>query len=281
MEDICTDQAKGEGVAKLYNSLYTNRFNIKECPYPCTFLKTTFGSKINWANTFELTFNRFIKTTKSYYAYRGLELLAEFGGYVGLFLGYSVLGLTDTFDRVLHLLFHRWFSKVIDISHKGQTNSKWFFQADVSSKKWTKKFDFTTFVDLFSSVFWKKVKTQKGHFEINWPLARTHNLIHTFHTQILHSIFQNYPRCTFACQSLDYIPIYSNSNKEQTQLLDCPPLQGMKSICSLSKSVSFNWYTERESFLPHTPLVKFMVAREELSLLPLNIPQNSPPNRPL
>ena len=166
-------------------------------------------------------------------------------------------------------------------STKGQTNSKWFFQADVSSKKWTKKVDFTTFVDLFSSVFWKKVKTQKGHFEINWPLARTHNLIHTFHTQILHSIFQNYPRCTFACQSLDYIPIYSNSNKEQTQLLDCPPLQGMKSICSLSKSVSFNWYTERESFLPHTPLVKFMVAREELSLLPLNIPQNSPPNRPL
>ena len=27
---------------------------------------------------------------------------------------------------------------------KGQTKSKWFFQADVSSKKWTKEFNFTT-----------------------------------------------------------------------------------------------------------------------------------------
>ena len=29
-------------------------------------------------------------------------------------------------------------------SHKGQTNSNWFFQADVSSKKRTNKFNFTT-----------------------------------------------------------------------------------------------------------------------------------------
>ena len=27
--------------------------------------------------------------------------------------------------------------------------------------------------DLFSFVFWKKVKTQKRHFEINWPLVET------------------------------------------------------------------------------------------------------------
>ena len=26
-------------------------------------------------------------------------------------------------------------------------------------------------VDLFSFVFWRKLKTQKRHFEINWPLA--------------------------------------------------------------------------------------------------------------
>ena len=29
-------------------------------------------------------------------------------------------------------------------SDKGQTKSKWFFKADVSSKKWTKEFNFTT-----------------------------------------------------------------------------------------------------------------------------------------
>ena len=49
---------------------------------------------------------------------------------------------------------------------KGQTNSKWFFQADVSSKKRMIKFD------LFSFVFWKKVKTPKRHLEINWSLVQ-------------------------------------------------------------------------------------------------------------
>ena len=42
-----------------------------------------------------------------------------------------------------------------------------------SSKKRTNEFDFTTMipqVDLFSFVFWKKLKTPKRHFEINWPL---------------------------------------------------------------------------------------------------------------
>ena len=42
-----------------------------------------------------------------------------------------------------------------------------------SSKKRTKKVDLTTLIpqmELFSFVFWKNLKTTKGHFEINWPL---------------------------------------------------------------------------------------------------------------
>ena len=35
-------------------------------------------------------------------------------------------------------------------------------------------------VDLFSFVFWKKVKTLKRHFEINWPLAKRAKLIYGF-----------------------------------------------------------------------------------------------------
>ena len=56
---------------------------------------------------------------------------------------------------------------------KGQKKSKWFFQVDVSSKKRTNEFYFTTMkpqFDLFSFVFWMKLKTPKRHFEINWPL---------------------------------------------------------------------------------------------------------------
>ena len=43
-----------------------------------------------------------------------------------------------------------------------------------SPKKRTKKFDFTTLipqVDLFSFVFWEKLKTLKIHFKVNWPLV--------------------------------------------------------------------------------------------------------------
>ena len=75
-------------------------FGKKECPYPCTNLmikmmniKETTGV----ATTLELHFNEFTQVITAHYTYTELELLAEFGGYVGLFLGYSVLNLTDVF----------------------------------------------------------------------------------------------------------------------------------------------------------------------------------------
>ena len=55
---------------------------------------------------------------------------------------------------------------------KGQTKSKWYFQADVSFEKRTKKFNCTTTipqVNLFSSMFW-----------INWPLGLNLALIYFF-----------------------------------------------------------------------------------------------------
>ena len=58
---------------------------------------------------------------------------------------------------------------------KGQTNSKWFFQGNVSSKKWTNKFNFTTVipeVDLFSFLFWRKLKTPKSYFETDLYLLQ-------------------------------------------------------------------------------------------------------------
>ena len=47
--------------------------------------------------TLDLHFNEFTQVINAHYTYTELELLAEFGGYVGLFLGYSVLNLTDVF----------------------------------------------------------------------------------------------------------------------------------------------------------------------------------------
>ena len=53
---------------------------------------------------------------------------------------------------------------------KGQLISKGLFGILNCPKKRTKKFEFTTMipqVDLFSFVFWEKLKTPKRHFEIN------------------------------------------------------------------------------------------------------------------
>ena len=53
---------------------------------------------------------------------------------------------------------------------KGQTNSKWFFKPTFLPKN-ERTNSILLLVDLFSFVFWKKVKTPKRHFEINWPLV--------------------------------------------------------------------------------------------------------------
>ena len=50
-----------------------------------------------------------IKVTEAYYSYTELELIAEFGGYVGLFLGISVFDINQifskTFDSAGEILF--------------------------------------------------------------------------------------------------------------------------------------------------------------------------------
>ena len=58
---------------------------------------------------------------------------------------------------------------------KGQKKLKWFFQVDISSKNELMNptlllWNLSRQVDLFSYVFWRKLKTQKRHFKINWPL---------------------------------------------------------------------------------------------------------------
>ena len=88
----------------LYQSLMAKRFTIKECVYPCTFTKTFYReNNAQGEGDVSLTFSKLIKTTKGRYSYRELELLAELGGYVGLFLGISVLSLKDLLAKFLQL----------------------------------------------------------------------------------------------------------------------------------------------------------------------------------
>ena len=67
-------------------------------------MKTSFRSKTSLStNVLILKFNKFIKFTKAKHVYDELSLLAEIGGYIGLFLGVSVFHLRTTFDKILDL----------------------------------------------------------------------------------------------------------------------------------------------------------------------------------
>ena len=74
---------------------------------------------------------------------------------------------TQNISRNITVNFKR--SKFVQVS-KGQLISKGLFGILNSPTNRTKKFDCTTMipqVDLFSFVFWEKLKTPKRHFEIN------------------------------------------------------------------------------------------------------------------
>ena len=104
MKEICTDQNRSQKAMALYKNLFAKRFTIKECPYPCTFTKTFYReNNALYIGDVSMTFSKLIKTTKARYSYRELELLAELGGYVGLFLGISVLSLKDLLAKFLQL----------------------------------------------------------------------------------------------------------------------------------------------------------------------------------
>ena len=111
LDNICSDQNKSNRAKNFYIEQWDNRFNIKECPYPCKFTRVHMGSKSNYEEPkrkMKFVFNRFIKTTKARYAYRELEFLAEFGGYVGLFLGISVFHLRQVFQTLIHIILPDW-----------------------------------------------------------------------------------------------------------------------------------------------------------------------------
>ena len=115
LNNICTDGNKSIEAMQLYNTLISERFSTKNCLYPCQFLQIEFkpnnklpgkGLALSGKASTELQFDKFIKVSTSYYAYTELELLAEFGGYVGLFLGVSIFHLNGAFNKILQLIWH-------------------------------------------------------------------------------------------------------------------------------------------------------------------------------
>ena len=110
LDHICKDLSKSKKAKELYDLLYYKYRKINDCPYPCQFIKSLlfpYGGRSD-KNTTKLRFDSFIKVTKAAYSYTELELLAEFGGYVGLFLGISVFHVSQVVDKILDKLMTKY-----------------------------------------------------------------------------------------------------------------------------------------------------------------------------
>ena len=96
--------------AKKAPEIVDSKILEKACPESCIQVRTSFGSQSvedtgqdgsDVPNQLVLHFQNTIKVSKSYWAYTGLSLLAEVGGYVGLFLGVSLNQITHIFEKIL------------------------------------------------------------------------------------------------------------------------------------------------------------------------------------
>ena len=106
LDNICTEQNKSLEALEMFLDILLNQKKTK-CPYPCNFLinriTTTKYRDQTSVDKIMLTFDEYIKVTTSNYGYTELELLAELGGYVGLFLGISVFDLRLVFNKIFNI----------------------------------------------------------------------------------------------------------------------------------------------------------------------------------
>ena len=109
---ICTNLSNAQKALKMYdegiNAWKWNGSDIlaTECKIPCSIitLKTNdFQTKVAITKhaRVHIIFEEQIKVTTDYYTYTELSLIAEIGGYVGLFLGVSVNQIMDLMDSLV------------------------------------------------------------------------------------------------------------------------------------------------------------------------------------
>ena len=81
--------------------------NLIDCPKSCAKYTMRVRSEYIWNfeaienPSIKILFNELITVSHEDYSYIWLNLVAEVGGYVGLFLGFSVFQMTDLVDMLL------------------------------------------------------------------------------------------------------------------------------------------------------------------------------------
>ena len=96
---ICKDFEKATK-AKIIGEKYFKKRKHENCLVPCNQLKAVVDGNV-WEGKSDgrdyvmFKFKENVKVFEAYYTYNGLSLIAEIGGYVGLFLGWSVQQLFE------------------------------------------------------------------------------------------------------------------------------------------------------------------------------------------
>ena len=105
-DNICKDDEKGSKVMELYKETMKN--NVDECNNPCWFssTKTTKTDEYSRYGVGDVVIyvKENIEVKEAYYLYSILSMIAEVGGYVGLFLGVSVNQVSQLVNVLLDKL---------------------------------------------------------------------------------------------------------------------------------------------------------------------------------
>ena len=104
---ICQNPEDITKVKEIYSDKIEK--HLHKCQSPCSFFSImTIMTKdsYNYFNpslaNLEIHFKENIKVTTGYYLYSELSLIAEIGGYVGLFLGVSINQITNLIEWILN-----------------------------------------------------------------------------------------------------------------------------------------------------------------------------------
>lgn len=112
-EKVCKEPEKGK---KAYQVYQRSMLNTSVCMYPCQYHSTFTINKVEEPDmqpgSLWLGFRNFIQVHKANHIYTSLDLLASVGGYIGLFLGFSLLQIRD----VLVLMIKKFLWYLFSIS---------------------------------------------------------------------------------------------------------------------------------------------------------------------
>ena len=110
-DKICDEEKNATKVNDLYKKWYSKSIQVTSgCNKPCSYvtLRTNMiFDREKYHNTIarvQIYFKENITVTKAYHIYRGLTLIAEIGGYVGLFLGISMNQIGKLLDMFNHYI---------------------------------------------------------------------------------------------------------------------------------------------------------------------------------